>query len=307
MTIPDFQSIMLPLLEHLSDGKEHLNQETLDALAQRFGLSDEELTELLPSGTQTVFVNRVAWAKTHMKMAGLLDAPKRAVYQITNCGRELLASNPQTINMNTLMEYPEYVEFRTRKRKGKKPEHPTYDAGGSGGDELTPEEQLDVAYGRIRQQLSQELLEKVMASPPHFFERLVVELLVAMGYGGSRQDAGRTIGRSGDGGVDGVIKEDRLGLDAVYVQAKRWEGTVGRPEIQKFAGALQGQRAKKGVFITTSSFSKEAEDYVERIENKIVLIDGERLTDLMIDFGIGVSRVERYDIKRLDSDYFEEP
>jgi len=306
MSIPDFQTVMLPLLQHLSDGREHPNQETIEALARGFGLSKGELTELLPSGTQPVFTNRVAWAKSHMKMAGLVDAPKRAVYMITDRGRELLASKPDTINMNTLMQYPEYLEFRTRKRK----DHKTKPHDGEPDDpvfsKLTPEELLDAAYTRIRQELSRELLEKVMASPPQFFERLVVELLVAMGYGGSRQDAGRTIGRSGDGGVDGFIKEDRLGLDVVYVQAKRWEGTVGRPEIHKFAGALQGQRAKKGVFITTSSFSKEAENYVERIDNRIVLIDGEALTDLMIDFNIGVTGVDTYEIKRLDSDYFEE-
>ncbi len=306
MPIPDFQTIMLPLLQHLSDGREHPNQETIGALARRFGLSKEELTELLPSGTQPVFTNRVAWAKSHMKMAGLVDAPKRAVYQITDRGRTLLASKPEAINMSTLMEYAEYLEFRTRKRKHHKARPHDNEPGEATFSKLTPEELLDVAYNRIREQLAGELLDKVMASPAQFFERLVVELLVAMGYGGSRQDAGRTIGRSGDGGVDGVIKEDRLGLDVVYVQAKRWEGTVGRPEIQKFAGALQGQRAKKGVFITTSSFSKDAEDYVERIDNRVVLIDGDELTDLMIDFNIGVTGVDTYEIKRLDSDYFEE-
>jgi restriction system protein len=240
-----------------------------------------------------------------MKMAGLVEAPKRAVYQITDRGRTLLRSKPDAINMSTLMEYPEYLEFRTRKRKNHKAKSHEFEPDEPAFSRLTPEELLDVAYTRIRQQLARELLDKVMTSPPQFFERLVVELLVAMGYGGSRQDAGRTIGRSGDGGVDGVIKEDRLGLDVVYVQAKRWEGTVGRPEIHKFAGALQGQRARKGVFITTSSFSREAEDYVDRIDNRIVLIDGETLTDLMIDFNIGVTGVDTYQIKRLDSDYFE--
>lgn len=306
MPIPDFQTIMLPLLQHLSDGREHPNEETTEALATKFGLSKEELNELLPSGTQPVFVNRVAWAKSHMKMAGLVHAPKRAVYQITDRGRKLLASKPAAINMSALMEYPEYLEFRTRKRKNHKETAHENEPDERVFSKLTPEELLDAAYIRIRQQVARELLDRVMGSPPQFFERLVVELLVAMGYGGSRQDAGRTIGRSGDGGVDGVIKEDRLGLDVVYVQAKRWEGTVGRPEIQKFAGALQGQRAKKGVFITTTSLSKDAEDYAERIDNRIVLIDGEALTDLMIDFNIGVTGVDTYEIKRIDSDYFEE-
>jgi restriction system protein len=304
MPIPDFQTIMLPLLRFLSDGREHTNQEAVDALADEFGLTEDELAELLPSGTQPVFVNRFGWAKSHMKMAGLVEAPHRAHIRITDRGTALLQTDPDTVSMKTLMAFPEYVEFRNRKRSDRKTTD--VDISAADADDLTPEEQLESAYGKIRDQLSSELLDKVKAAPPQFFERLVVELLVAMGYGGSRRDAGRTVGRSGDGGIDGVIKEDRLGLDAIYLQAKRWEGTVGRPEIQKFAGALQGQRAKKGVFITTSTFTREAEEYVNTIDTNIVLIDGERLTDHMIDHGIGVSSVTTYDIKRLDSDYFEE-
>lgn len=305
MTIPDFQSIILPFLQYLSDGAERSNSDVVDALARRFRLSEEELDELLPSGTQRLFHNRVAWAKSHMKMAGLVDAPHRGMVKITDRGVELLKKNPADISMKTLMSYPEYIEFRQRKNERQPSET---EARGDSTEELglTPEEQLDQAYSSIRSQLVTEILEKVSGGSPQFFERLVVELLVAMGYGGSRRDAGRTVGRSGDEGIDGVIKEDRLGLDTIYLQAKRWQGAVGRPEIQKFAGALQGQRAKKGVFITTSSFTKEAEDFASKIDNKIVLIDGDRLAGLMIDHDVGVSRVAQYDIKRIDSDYFEE-
>lgn len=305
MPIPDFQSIMLPFLKYLSDGAERSNSDVVDALARRFRLSDEELDELLPSGTQRLFHNRVAWAKSHMKMAGLVDAPHRGMVKITDRGVELLKQNPDGISMKTLMNCPEYIEFRQRKNEQQPPE---IEKGGNSNREfgLTPEEQLDQAYSSIRSQLVTEILEKVSGGSPQFFERLVVELLVAMGYGGSRRDAGRTVGRSGDEGIDGVIKEDRLGLDTIYLQAKRWQGAVGRPEIQKFAGALQGQRAKKGVFITTSSFTKEAEDFANKIDNKIVLIDGDRLAELMIDHDVGVSQVAQYDIKRIDSDYFEE-
>ena len=240
-----------------------------------------------------------------MKIAGLISAPRRAHMKITDLGLELLASHPKSISKQTLMTLPKYAEYIDERREKKKSKGETVVAPQDSA-ELTPEEQLDGAYTTIREQLASELLEKVKDGTPQFFERLVVGLLVAMGYGGSRRDAGERVGRSGDGGIDGVIKEDRLGLDAIYLQAKRWEGAVGRPEIQKFAGALQGQRAKKGVFITTSSFTREAEEYANTIETKIVLIDGERLAELMIDHHVGVSSVATYEIKRLDSDYFED-
>jgi restriction system protein len=304
MSIPDFQTIMLPLLDFLSDGEEHTNKETLDDLVRQFGLTEEDLAEMLPSGTAPLFANRFGWAKFHLKMAGLLEAPRRAVMRITQRGLSLLSSRPKSITLKTLMAYPEFVDFRNRRRSDQLPEGKEDHADQAEG--LTPEEQLESAYAKIKAQLAADLLEKVKTVSPSFFERLVVELLVAMGYGGSRRDAGQTVGRSGDGGIDGLIKEDRLGLDTIYLQAKRWEGSVGRPEIQKFVGALQGQRAKKGVFITTSSFTLDAEDYVRAIDTKIVLIDGERLTELMMDHDIGVSGVATYRIKRVDSDYFEE-
>jgi restriction system protein len=300
MAIPDFQSIMRPLLEHLADGVAKSNGETIAALSQHFHLTDEELAELLPSGQQSVFTNRIAWAKTHLKNAVLLESPSRSLYKITARGLESLAQDSQKINLKYLKQFKEYT-YRSTNSSNTKPNEELKPS-----ESLTPSEQIEIGYQRIREELEDELLAKIKESSPQFFERLVVELLVAMGYGGSRKDAGQTIGRSGDGGIDGVIKEDRLGLDVIYIQAKRWEGVVGRPEIQKFAGALQGQRAKKGVFITTSGFSREAHEYVSLIDNRIVLIGGKELTGMMVDFGVGVSKVASYDVKRLDSDYFDE-
>lgn len=299
MAIPDFQSIMRPLLEHLADGKAKSNRETLDVLSLQFQLTTDELAELLPSGQQSVFTNRIAWAKAHLKNAGLLSSPTRGQCQITARGLESLRDNTRPINLKYLKQFDEYSYGRGGNTKSDE-EHI------KPADTLTPSEQIEIGYQRIREELEDELLAKIKEASPAFFERLVVELLVAIGYGGSRKDAGQTIGRSGDGGIDGFINEDRLGLDTIYIQAKRWEGIVGRPEIQKFAGALQGQRAKKGVFITTSGFSKEAIEYVSLIENRIALINGKKLTALMIDFGVGVSKIASYDIKRIDSDYFEE-
>lgn len=298
MAIPDFQTIMLPLLKQLGDGEEHTNQETADVLAREFDLTDEERSQLLPSGSQTVFTNRVAWAKAHFKRAGLIEPTRRGVYRITDRGRDLLHQNPQRIDLKFLDQFPGHREFRTSTRKAVEPQALPNDS------EMTPEEHIAFGHQQIREELADQLLQKVKESPPEFFEQLVIDLLVAMGYGGSRQDAGRAVGRAGDGGIDGIIKEDRLGLDVIYVQAKRWEEVVGRPEIQKFAGALQGQRARKGIFITTSDFSKEARDYAASIENKIILVSGEELAKLMIDHGVGVTEVASYIVKRIDSDYF---
>jgi len=300
MAIPDFQSIMRPMLEHLSDGRIRKNRETNEFLAEYFQLSEEELSEMLPSGYARLFDNRIGWAKTHLKGAGLIESPARAKYRITQRGLDALSQTDQPINLAYLKQFDEYKDFQSgsKNEKPKEPETST--------DELTPLEHIEFGYQKVREELELELIEKVKSGSPAFFERVVVELLVAMGYGGSRKDAGQTLGKSGDGGIDGVIKEDRLGLDVIYLQAKRWEGTVGRPEIQKFAGALQGQRAKKGIFLTTSGFSAEATQYASFIDSRIVLIDGETLAGLMIDAGIGVSKVATYDVKRLDSDYFEE-
>jgi restriction system protein len=298
MAIPDYQTIMLPLLQFAGDGKEHTLRESVEKLADVFGLSEEERDVLLPSGQQTVFHNRVGWARTYMKKAMLLDAPRRSYFIISKQGKEVLASDPKRIDANYLEKFPEFVEFKSLKHEKDEEVLPTVSD--------TPEEVLESAYLSLRQSLASDILQQIKSSPPRQFERIVVQLLVAMGYGGTLKDAGKAVGKSGDEGIDGIIKEDRLGLDIIYIQAKRWEGTVSRPEIQKFAGALQGQRAKKGIFITTSDFSKEAHDYVAKIDSKIVLIDGQQFAQYMIDHNLGVTPVANYEIKRIDSDYFIE-
>jgi restriction system protein len=303
MAIPDFQTVMLPLLRVAADGAEHSKRESVEALASEFGLTDEERHELLPSGRQATFDNRVAWAATYLKKAGLLESTRRAHFRITDRGRSVLSENPSRVDMKLLERFPEYLEFRSRRSSNG---GPTAAAVEEPADEQTPEEAIESGYQRIRGELADEILQQIMACSPAFFEQLVIDLLVRMGYGGTRKDAGQAVGRSGDGGIDGIIKEDRLGLGVIYLQAKRWEGAVGRPEIQKFVGALQGQRARRGVFITTSSFTKEAVQYTAMIENKVVLIDGEMLAQLMIDHGVGVSSVATYEVKRVDSDYFAE-
>jgi restriction system protein len=305
MPIPDFQSVFLPLLEQVSDGKEYKLRDIMDSLADRFQLTEDEKNKLLPSGSQRIFDNRVAWAKSYLKKAGLLDSPKRAVIVITPKGLSLLAENPAVLNVRSLYKYSEFVEFHTAKH-----EDTGNNVEGVGNDITaeTPEETLDKAYLSIRKALAEDLIGRVLNLSPAFFERLVVELLVKMGYGGSIADAGKAVGKSGDEGIDGTIKEDKLGLDIIYIQAKRWQpgNVVGRPEIHKFVGALAGQGAKKGIFITTSSFTKDAIEYVPRNETKIVLIDGVQLAQLMIDYNLGVSLQQSYEIKRLDNDYFED-
>lgn len=302
MAIPDYQTIMLPLLRLAGDDAEHQVREAVDALADGFKLSDTERTELLPSGTAPVFSSRVGWARTYLKQAGLLQTPKRGFLRITEAGKALLATNPQKVD-NTLLN--QYESFRAFKARGRENDGEAKAVSVELASEQTPEDAMAAAYERVRKNLEAELLEQIKSSSPVFFEQLVVDLLVSMGYGGSRQDAGRAIGRSGDGGIDGIIKEDRLGLDVIYLQAKRWENTVGRPEIQKFAGALQGQRAAKGVFITTSSYSREALDFANVIATKMILIDGAQLANLMVDHNVGVTRTGLYELKRIDTDYFE--
>lgn len=295
---------MLPVLKLASDKKEHKFSQAVEELANEFNLSSEERNELLPSGSQAVFNNRVGWARSYLKQAGLLASPKRGFFTITPKGTELLATNPEKIDISVLEQYPEFIEFKNRK-KDKSETEAQVETSSKSESTLTPEDALASAYKQLRSALESEVLGSVKESSPSFFERLVVDLLVKMGYGGNRQDAGKALGKSGDGGIDGIINEDRLGLDVIYLQAKRWEGSVGRPEIQKFAGALQGQRARKGVFITTSSFTNEAKEYASLIESKIILIDGEQLSRLMVEHNVGVSAVGQYEVKKLDSDYFD--
>jgi restriction system protein len=302
MPIPDFQSLMLPLLKTLSDREEHSLKEIIEALADQYNLTQAERSELLPSGQQPIFYNRVVWANTYLKKSCLVETTRRSHYRITERGLAVLQQNPARIDMKFLEQFPEYIEFK--KKTGPSNGDGTGAKIGTGIEERTPEEMLEDAYQKIRSDLAQELLAQVLNNTPAFFESLVVELLVKMGYGGSRKEAAKAVGRSGDEGIDGIIDEDRLGLDRIYIQAKRWSGTVGSPEVQKFVGALSGKKAKKGIFITTGAFSHQAREFVEVIETKVVLIDGERLAELMIDNDVGVAPVANYSIKRIDTDYF---
>ena len=302
MAIPDYQSIMLPLLRFAEDNKEHSLHDAIEFLAKKFSLTESEMQELLPSGKQPIFINRVGWARTYLSKAGLLNPTKRGFFQISDRGANTLNQNPTRVDNKTLKQFTEFNEFQ--KRKNERTEKTQTEILEDGKN--TPEESLETAYQTIRNTLATEILDKVKSCSPIFFERLVVELLVAIGYGGTLQDAGKAVGKSGDGGIDGIIKEDRLGLDVIYLQAKRWEGNVSRPEIQKFAGALLGNQARKGVFITTSDFTKEARDYVKTISSNIILINGEELAELMIDYNVGVSVATTYEIKKIDSDYFSE-
>jgi restriction system protein len=302
MAIPDFQSLMLPLLKQISDGKEHRMRNITDELALKLGVTEEEQKELLPSGVAPVFYNRTAWAKTYLKKAGLINSPKTGIVIISEEGLNVLMKKPEKINVKYLKQFSEFNKFQNNKK-----EDDQFDSEFS-DDQIkqTPEELLESAYQKIRGSLANEILNNVVELSPNFFEKLVVELLVKMGYGGSIKDAGKAIGKSGDEGIDGTIKEDKLGLDIIYIQAKRWKpgNVVGRPELQKFVGALAGQGAKKGIFITTSSFSREALDYTPRNETKIVLIDGTQLSQLMIDYNLGCTPFQSYEVKKIDTDYF---
>ena len=303
--IPDFQTVMLPLLKRICDGKEYKLDTIVDLMAKEFKITDEERKELLPSGQTFVFGSRVGWARTYMKKAGLLETPKRGYLKITDRGLNVLKQNPTKINITYLKQFPEFIEFQNIKKDDSQ-NNSDIETQSESINTQTPEELLEISYQSIRKDLAQELLDKTLSLSPAFFERLVVDLLIKMGYGGSRKEAGRVIGKSGDGGIDGIINEDKLGLDTIYIQAKKWEGNVGRPEIQKFVGALAGQGAKKGIFITTSSFSREAREYQPKNETKIVLIDGQDLANLMIEHGVGVSTKINYEIKKMDIDYFED-
>lgn len=293
---------MLPILRLASDGKDHSFRAAMDGVAKQLSLSEADQNELLPSGVQTRYYNRITWAVFYLAKSKLVMKPARGRFRITDRGRQLLDTNPPRIDADLLSQYPEFVEFKNKTTEPKD----TTDGTIESDDDRTPDEEMESAYRRLRSALADDLKDRILGSSPGFFERLVIDLLVAMGYGGSRSDAAQVVGKSGDGGIDGTIKEDRLGLDVIYVQAKRWENPVGRKEIQSFAGSLEGERANKGVFITTSSFSVHALEYVQKIGKRIVLIDGDRLTQLMIDFGIGVSEVKRLTIMKVDGDYFEE-
>lgn len=303
MGIPDYQTIMLPLLKAMADGKEYQNRTLITQLSNEFQLSEDDRKSLIPSGQDYIFDNRVGWARTYLKKAGLVESTRRGFYQITDRGKKVVDKKPERIDVKLLLEFPEFEAWYNTPQMAEAPQtQPSVTPLSE-----TPEELVESECQKLRKQLESEVLGRVKAASPEFFERLVVRLLTTMGYGGSLSDAGKAIGRSNDGGVDGVIKEDRLGLDLLYVQAKRWSDTaVGRNEIQQFVGALQGKKAKKGIFITTSSFTKSAQEYANGIETKVVLIDGVQLASMMFDFGVGVSTASTYLVKRIDSDFFDE-
>ena len=309
MAVPGFQDLMLPFLKICKDGKERTVSEVGEVIANQLQLSEEDLQETMTSG-QTKFYNRVAWVKSYFGKACLLDFPSRGKFKITKRGLELLKSEPETIRIKTLNQYPEFVKFH-KKNRHLQPAENEQNINTTPQEEIdptTPEEQLENAYQDLRSQLASSLLETILKNPPAFFEQLVVDLLVAMGYGGSRKDAGQALGKTGDGGIDGIIKEDKLGLDIIYLQAKRYgiDNAVPSREVRDFTGSLEGHGAQKGVLITTSSFTRDGIDFVKRLQQKkIVLIDGEQLTQLMIDNDIGVSTTATYTIKKIDSDYFD--
>jgi restriction system protein len=306
MPIPDYQTMMLPVLRLAAEGETRVAQ-VAERIANDLGLTPEEREELLPSGRQRLLHNRIHWAKFYMSKAGLIASPARGRFLATEKGKTLLATVPERIDVGLLMQEPEFREFYRNE-------------GGATGQEgaivkisdpvsaTTPEEQIDAAHAALMAALRDELLQRILANSPAFFEQLIVDLLVAMGYGGSHKDAAAQLGRSGDGGVDGIVNEDRLGLDRIYVQAKRYApgSPVGRPDVNGFVGSLVGLGATKGVFVTTSTFSQPARDYVRHLAQRVILIDGRELADLMIEHGVGVRGYRTVEFKRLDEDFFGE-
>lgn len=298
MAVPDFQSMMLPFLQFAADGNEHELSAVTEHIAQHFKLTPADREDMVPTGNQSRLGNRVGWCRTHLKQAGLIEYVRRGVFRIADRGLQVLAQKPAAINLRFLNQFPEHRDWFQRE----KPETVSQ----TQAEAQTPEEQMEALADDLKQKLAAEILNRVKAMKPFRFEHVVLDLLIAMGYGGSRKEAAELGKGTNDGGIDGLINEDRLGLDRIYVQAKRWEGSVGRPEIQNFVGALDGKRAAKGVFITTSEFSAGATEYAETTSKRVVLIDGQRLAELMIEHNVGVSRAFNYEIKRVDSDYFEE-
>lgn len=309
MAVPEFNEIKAPAMRFFADGKPHRVSEVYDVLAKHFNLTEQDLNEVLPSGTQRRWHNRANWACYDLFRAGLLERPKRGLYVITETGRKVAEQKPKLIDRDFLMQFPQFVEFAQAsgpKKEVKDDTVKTDQETDSVTKSKTPEELIGSAYEELHSTLRNEVLDLVKKMDPFLFEHLVIDLLVAMGYGGSREEAARVTKQSGDEGIDGVINEDRLGLDVIYVQAKRWQETVGRKEIQSFVGALAGKKAQKGVFITTSGFKSTATEYAKDVHQKVILIDGERLADLMIEHNIGVSPFHSYEIKHIDSDYFDQ-
>lgn len=311
MAVPDFQSLMLPVLKATADG-EIGSADLRKRVAQAIGLTPEDLAEMLASGRQSRFTNRNSWATIFLRRAGLIERTQRGVNRITDEGRRALAENPSRIDMRYLERFPSYVEWRRRSNADTEAETGRSIAAGdsavSASSSETPEEQIDRSHKALLAALETDLLDRILSMSPAFFENLIVELLIAMGYGGGRAEMGKAVGRAGDSGIDGTIKEDALGLDVVYMQAKRYapENSIGRPEVQGFAGSLDGVRATKGIFITTSSFTANAREFADKISKRIILIDGAELARLMVSHNVGVRVRSTYEIKKVDEDYFSD-
>jgi len=303
MPIPDFQTIMRPLLDSISDGLEYNIKDIKQKLVDYFKLTDEELREKIPSQRAYLFNNRLGWANTYLKKAGLIFSERRGFLQITNSGKEFLKRHPNGIKISNLKEIDQFIKFH---HSNKKTDNKSEDNASTENDEKSPEEIIDAEYEIINTNLISELLDTIKNCSPLFFENMVVDLLIKMGYGGSKKEAGMAIGKSGDGGIDGIINEDKLGLDSIYIQAKRWDNVVPIKEIRDFAGSLLSKKARKGIFITTSEFPKSAYDFVNSIDPKIILIDGSKMASLMIEHTVGVTVKDIYAIKDIDNDYFEE-
>ncbi|MBN8569506.1 MAG: restriction endonuclease [Ignavibacteria bacterium] len=304
--IPDFQSLMLPILKYLGDGKEYSSKDILQKVTSDFDLTPEEISELLPSGTTRVVVNRIGWALSHLKQSDLIESTKRSYYKLTDSGRSVLQQDLERIDLKFLRTLPSYLKWRSSFSNTNSETDTNQNNDVVEQDSRTPEELIESSYNKIKEDLVLEILDRIKKNSPQFFEFLVIDLLTKMGYGGSREEAGAVIGKSGDGGIDGIIKEDRLGLDSIYIQAKRWENTVPISNVRDFAGSLLSIKSKKGIFITTSNFPKGAYEYVNSIEHKIILIDGKELAELMIEHNVAVNIKSTFEIKRIDLDYFEE-
>lgn len=300
MAIPSYEKFLLPVLKLLSDGKVRTKQEIVRTMAKQFQLSEDELAETLPSQTQPTYVNRIGWAITYLKKAELIVSPSRANFKITDEGKKLVENNVSDLTAKDLKQYEPFLKFIKTSHKQNDTDHTIQ-------EETTPLENIINNFELLKKEVCDEILQKILEQSSDFFEQLVVDLVVAMGYGGSIEDAGKATKRTGDEGIDGIIKQDRLGLDNIYLQAKRWQrdNVVSRPEIQKFVGALAGQGARKGIFITTSRFSKDALEYKPRNDTSVILIDGQKLVELMYEYNIGVTTEMKFEIKRLDSDYFD--
>lgn len=306
MSVPDFQQLMLPVLQVAKDGEISMT-DARDRIAAKFGLSDEDISEMLPSGRQTLFSNRVAWARTFISKALLVETTQRGHFKITERGLEVLSSNPAKINVSFLSRFPEFLAWRETSAQSRR----GYDSQGDGSDNIsTPEEKIEASYQSLLSAVHADVMERLQDCSWQFFERLIIDLLVAMGYGGGRAEMGEAFTKSGDGGIDGVIKEDALGLDAVYIQAKKWNPKnsfkAGRPDLQKFVGSLDGYGATKGLFVCLSGFTDEACDYIRTSSKRVILVDGKELANLMIRHNVGVRVRDIYELKGLDEDYFSD-